>query len=54
MKHKLQLTPYLTATPILVASDEYSETAGFIIQGPNNKVLYPRHRQMGKVELITV
>ena len=37
----IKLTPHLTTTPILVPHrDEYSETVGFLIEGPNKKALF--------------
>lgn len=38
---ELRLTPHLTITPFTVPHrDEYSETVGFTISGPNKKVLF--------------
>ena len=40
-ENEVILTPQLSITPIEVPHrDEYSETVGFIIQGPNKKVLF--------------
>lgn len=40
-ENEIILTPHLSITPILVPHrDEYSETVGFIIQGPVKKVLF--------------
>ncbi len=40
-QHAVELTGHLKVTPFLVPHrDEFSETVGFLIQGPNRKVLY--------------
>ncbi len=37
----IELTPHLTATPFVVPHrDEYSETVGYVIKGPNRTVLF--------------